>query len=145
MTDTPNADPLREAAEQVLACVSLRERGIAGMLHTRPLIEALKGLRAALAADKDASVDVVASGHGGDESRDKGSSVLAADAPEGPYQMDAVDDIPRKLKDKIGRAVAEEVARQAASGVVDHFRLFRAGLWPCREKLNQLTNGETDV
>jgi hypothetical protein len=67
------------------------------------------------------------------------------DAPGGPYQMDAVDDIPPELKEKIGRAVAEEVARQAALGVVDHFKLWRAGLAPCREKLNQLANGEKNA
>ena len=59
----------------------------------------------------------------------------SADAPEGPYQMDVVDDIPPELKEKIGRAVAEEITRQA--GVVDHFKIWRAGLVPCRERLNQ--------
>ena len=72
-------------------------------------------------------------------------NVLAADAPEGPYQMDAVDDIPSALKDRIGRAVADEVARQDACGEVDYFQMFRAGLGPCREKLNQLVNGENDA
>ncbi len=59
--------------------------------------------------------------------------------------MDAVDDIPPELKDKIGRAVADEVARQTACGVTDHFNIFRAGLGPCREKLNQLANGENNA
>ena len=40
--------------------------------------------------------------------------VPADDAPGGPYQMDAVDDIPPELKDKIARAVDEEITRQAA-------------------------------
>ncbi len=40
--------------------------------------------------------------------------VPADDAPGGPYQTDAVDDIPAELKDKIARAVDEEITRQAA-------------------------------
>ena len=67
------------------------------------------------------------------------------DAPGGPYQMDAVDDIPPELKDRIALAVSEEHTRQMARPVVDYFKLWRAGLGPCREKLNQLANGENDV
>ena len=68
--------------------------------------------------------------------------VPADDAPGGPYQMDAVDDIPAELKDKIARAVDEEITRQAAHSLRmarwDYFKVFRAGLTPCRERLNQL-------
>lgn len=57
-------------------------------------------------------------------------------------QMDAVDDIPAELKDKIARAADEEITRQAAHSLRmarwDYFKVFRAGLTPCRERLNQL-------
>ena len=66
------------------------------------------------------------------------------DAPGGPYQMDAVDDIPPELKDTIGRALSDEFARQNRDGgVIDFFAVWRAGLTPSREKLNRLaTKGE---
>ena len=48
--------------------------------------------------------------------------------------MDAVDDIPPELKDKIARAVDEEITRQATHDIMDYFKVFRAGLTPCREK-----------
>ena len=60
----------------------------------------------------------------------------------GRSEMDGGDDIQAELKDKIARAVDEEITRQAAHSLRmarwDYFKVFRAGLTPCRERLNQL-------
>ncbi len=114
MTDTPNADPLREARQKL-------EWYLDEIVSLHP-------------NDYRQELDAVIK-----------AAALAADVPEGPYEMDAVDDIPPALKNKIARAVAKEEIRQTAHGVVDHFKLFRAGMGPCREQLNQLANGETDA